>query len=180
MSKLGCNFWPSESKIRAKELEKSKHIVGASSFESGLMPLHRTATSENTEMMPFIRVTNLIEFTKEIVHNLPGEKDASLFDDKIWILYSGDKGGGYMKLHIEVINSIRAGSVDNVHLFCMFEGADSLENMWKEFAVFRNPIIAMQEDDFHLDGKKGLVFLRGDFHFLADMLGHQGSASTFP
>ena len=162
------------------ELEKSKHIVGASSVESGLMPLHTTATSENTEMMPFIRVTNLIEFTKEIVHNLPGEKDASLFDDKIWILFSGDKGGGYMKFHIEVIISISAGSVDNVHLFCMFEGADSLENMWKVFAVYRNPIIAMQEDDFHLDGRKVLVFLGGDFHYLDDMLGHEGSTSTFP
>ncbi len=66
-SKSGCNFWPSESKIRAKKLDRTKKIVEESSVASGLISLYRTAASVYTEMIPLIRVTNLIEFTKEIV-----------------------------------------------------------------------------------------------------------------
>ena len=35
-----------------------------------------------------------------------------------------------MKFHLEVVNSQKAGSVDNVHIYCMFEATDS-GNMWK-------------------------------------------------
>ena len=85
-----------------------------------------------------------------------------------------------MKFHIEIINSINSGSVDNVHLFCMFQAADTLENMWKVFSTFCEQIVAIQRDDFCINDRKVKIFLGGDFHFLDDMLGHQGSAATFP
>ena len=51
------------------------------------------------------------------------------FDDNLWLLFSGDKGGKHMKSHFEVINCSNAGSVYNVHIFAMYEGSDSHSNM---------------------------------------------------
>eukprot|EP00795_Rhopilema_esculentum_P009881 gene9881-18470_t len=54
-----------------------------------------------------------------------------MFNNEIWVVLAGDKGGGYVTFHVKAVNSINSGSVDNVHLYTMFEGADTLENMWK-------------------------------------------------
>ena len=180
LTKLGCNFWPSESKMRLAESLETRHVVGESVVESGVMALKPMATSENTEMLPYIRVTNLVQFITRVLDDLPGKKDPLMFDNKIWIVFSGDKGGGNVKIHIEILNSRNCGSVDNVHLYCMFEGADTLEDMWKVLGIFREQISAFQNEDFNIKGRKVKAFLGGDFHFTDDMLGHQGSASTFP
>ena len=57
-----------------------------------------------------------------------------------------------MKFHLEIINSVTLGSVDNVHIFCVYEGADTPENMWKAFHVFIPPITELQEGKFTIDG----------------------------
>ena len=54
---------------------------------------------------------------------------------------------------MEAVNSINSGSVDNVHLYTMFEGADTLENMWKVMGIFREQIVAIQKDDFSINGR---------------------------
>ena len=70
LSKLGCNFWPSEKKMRAAEKIETEHVTGDSSVEkSGLTPFKRTATCEQTEMLPYIRVNNLSKFLNKIVDN---------------------------------------------------------------------------------------------------------------
>ena len=40
-----------------------------------------------------------------------------------------DKRGKLMKFHFEVINSKNVGSVYNVHICAMYEGADCHQNM---------------------------------------------------
>ena len=180
LTNLGCNFWPSESKIRMAETLETRHVVGKSVVESGLMALKPMATSEHTEMLPFVRVSNLLQFIADIFENLPSEQDPSSFNNEIWILFAGDKGGGNVKMHVEIINSISCGSVDNVHLYCMFEGADTLDNMWKVLGIFREQSDAIKQDDYNIRGRRVKAFLGGDFHFIDDMLGHQGSASPFP
>ena len=120
-------------------------------------------------MLSYIRVNNLSQFLTEIVDNLPGEHDPKVFDNEIWILFAGDKGGNTMEFHDEIINSINSGSVDNVHLFSKFEAADTLENMWKVFSFFREQIVAVERDDFCINDRKVKVFLGGDFHFLDDV-----------
>ena len=179
LANIGCNFWPSEGKMRHEEKLLTAHVA-ESSVESGTMALKKTATCENTSPQPFVRVTDLHDFIKVVFDGLPGELDQSLFNDEIWILLSGDKGGGSMKFHLEIINSVTSGSVDNVHIFCMYEGADTPENMWRVSHVFIRPITELQEGKFTIDGRKIRVFLGGDFHFIDDMLGHQGSAATYP
>ena len=86
-----------------------------------------------------------------------------------------------MKFHVEIINDVQSGSRDAVHPYCMFESLDSVDNMWEIFEYYRKVLIDIEKSDFTLDnGMKVKVFLGGDYHFLSDMLGHQGQASTFP
>ena len=179
LEKAGCNFWPSERKMREAERSSTEH-VSKSTVESGLMALKRTATEENTTMLPFLHVSDLKQFIVSILEGLPGERDPALFDNELWLLFAGDKDGGNMKFHIEIINSTSSGSVDNVHMFCLFEGADTVENLWKVFHVYRDSITELQQESFTIAGRRIRVFLGGDFHFLDDMLGHQGSAATYP
>ena len=49
-----------------------------------------------------------------------------------------------MKFHLEVVISLKAGSVDNLHIYCMFEATDSVENMWK---VWFPPYHSSEKDD---------------------------------
>ena len=83
-----------------------------------------------------------------------------------------------MKFHVEIINSMIAGSFDNVHIYCMYEASDIIENMWKVHDYYNATIHEVQK--MEIDGRRVRVFLGGDFHFLDDMLGHQGSAASFP
>ena len=85
-----------------------------------------------------------------------------------------------MKYHVEVVNSLKAGSVDNVHIYCMFEATDSVENMRKVWLPYYTQVKRMQEDGFTICGKEVIVFLGGDYHFLDDNMGHQGSSATYP
>ena len=121
LTKLGCTVWPSESKIKMADTLETRHVVGTSVVESGLMALKPMATSEHTEMLPFVRVSTLLQFIADIFENVPSEQDPSSFNNEIWILFAGDKGGGNVKMHVEIINSISCGSVDNVHLYYRFE-----------------------------------------------------------
>ena len=85
-----------------------------------------------------------------------------------------------MKFHFGCINILKAGSVDNVHIFCMFEATDSLENKWKVFMPYYDRTQHIQEPATNVLGKELEIFLGGDYHFLDDCLGHQGSSASFP
>ena len=84
-----------------------------------------------------------------------------------------------MKYHVEVLNSLKAGSVDNVHIYCMFEA--TLCGKHDEGLIPIHNIKEMMKDDFTLkDGNSVLIFLGGDYHFLDDNMGHQGSSASYP
>eukprot|EP00112_Aurelia_sp_Birch-Aquarium-sp1_P018930 Seg4595.4 transcript_id=Seg4595.4/GoldUCD/mRNA.D3Y31 product="hypothetical protein" protein_id=Seg4595.4/GoldUCD/D3Y31 len=55
---------------------------------------------------------------------------------------------------------------------------DIIENMWKVHDYYNAAIHEVQT--MEIDGRKVRAFLGGDFNFIDDMLGHQGSAATFP
>ena len=69
------------------------------------------------------------------------------FGGKLWLLFSGDKGGNHTIFLVEIVNSAIAGSVDNVHIYCMFEATDSIDNMWKAWLPIRE---GMQKDGFQI------------------------------
>ena len=126
---------------------------------------------------------DLIQFIEDVIsRDSAGFRDDEQFGGKWWLLFSGDRGGGgggqHMKYHIEVLNS---GSVDNVHIYCMFEAADSVENMMKVWYPYRDQIREMMKDDFTLkDGNSVLIFLGGDYYFLDDNMGYQGLSASYP
>ena len=91
-------------------------------------------------------MTDLKKFLKTIFHGLPGERDPNLFDDGTWVLFAGDKGGGSMKFHLEIINSITSGKVDKIHIFCMYAGADTVENAWKCFMCFNSQSLTSRKE----------------------------------
>ena len=63
---------------------------------------------------------------------------------------------------VEIVNSAIADSVDNVHIYCMFEATDTIDNMWKVWLPFREEIKGMQKDGFQINGKEVKIFLGGD------------------
>ena len=112
--------------------------------------------------------------------NIENFREDKEFNDKIWISFSGDKGGGSTKFHIEIINDVNSGSRDVCHTYCMFEVPDNLENIWKVFN-YQSEIKQLQNPNFTLaTGHKVKVFLGGDYEFIDKSLGHQGQGSTFP
>ena len=52
-----------------------------------------------------------------------------------------------------------------MHVFCLYEGADIPENMWKRFDSYRHVISEMQSDCYRISGKKVKLFLGGDLSF---------------
>ncbi len=178
LSTLKVNILPSERKMRRVQQPLTSHVDQAS-VEAAYMGLHRTATEENVSDRAYVRVNKLEAYITKI------SKKETLVDDdqfegKPWLLLGGDKGGHHMKFHVECINTTKVGSVDNVHIFCMFEAADTLENMWKVFHPYREQIAALQELGKSILGKELKIFLGGDFDFLDDCLGHQGSSASYP
>ena len=128
-----------------------------------------------------LRVKMLKTYIEEIIeNNTAGFSDNDNFGNKWWPLFGGDKGGQHMKFHIEVINSLKSGSVDNVHIYSLFEAADSIENMMKVWLPYHSQVKEMQEDGFTICGKEVNIFLGGDYHFLDDNMGHQGSSAKYP
>ena len=137
---------------------------------------------EKSQFITVIFVKDLIQYISSIVEDLEKQKKLQFenFDDNLWLLFSGDKGGKHMKFHFEVINCSNASSVYNVHIFAMYEGSDSHSNMALVLPKFFEAIERLQSEEFSLLGHKVKVFLGGDYHFLDDCLGHQRSAVTCP
>ena len=95
------------------------------------------------------------------------------FDDFLWILFSGDKGGKLMKFHFEVINSKDAGSVYNVHIYAMYKRSDCRQNMTLVLLKFFMDIERLQSEEFLLCGYNVQVFLGGDYKFPDELINKQ-------
>ena len=65
-------------------------------------------------------------------------------------------------------------------MFSLYEGSDCSTNLYKVLQSYREAFRKLQSDQFLMCGRKVRIFLAGDYHFLDDCLGHQGSSSTYP
>ena len=153
--------------------------INENAVETGFIGLKRTKNDKHVTACPFLRVKDIKSFIEEIIEKEPGGfQHGKKFNENWWLLFSGDEGGQHMKYHVEIVNSVKAGSV---HIYCMFEAIDSGENMNKVWLPYRNQIKVMEEEDFRMSDGRGVeIFLGGDYHFLDDNMGHQGSSSTYP
>ena len=64
-----------------------------------------------------------------------------------------------MKFNFEIINCKDSGSVYNVHIFAMYEGANSRQNMAKVLPKFSRDIEELKHESFSLSGHKIKIFL---------------------
>lgn len=74
------------------------------------------------------KVKSLLKYVSDIYFDLKRRhhlRNGPGFRIVIWILIGGDKGGGHMKIHFEIINSASSGNVYEVHMFSI----DSYTNM---------------------------------------------------
>ena len=106
-------------------------------------------------------VKDLKQYINSILKNLylQGKLQYDNFDGSLWLLFPGNKGGKHMKF--EIINCKDSGSVYYVHIFAMYEGADSRQNMAKVLQKFWQDIEEMQSERFSLCGHKFKIFLGG-------------------
>ena len=148
LTNLNMNILPSERKMRGVQKSLVSHVHDV---ESGLMGLKRTAKDNTVSPRAFVRVKCLKSYIEEIINkehfNLV---ESDIFNNKIWLLFSGDKGGNHMKFNVEMVNSNIGGSVDNVHIYCMFEATDSPENMWKVWLPYREQIKEFQKEGYSI------------------------------
>ncbi|XP_065682194.1 uncharacterized protein LOC136095467 [Hydra vulgaris] len=178
---LGARILPSEPKIRQEQEMRTMHVSKEHVTVKSIL-LYPSA-NEAPCLVPVLMVKNLITYIEEVFNSLHVRDHFNSdvgFCEEVWLFFAGDKGGKYMKFHFEVVNSKSSGSVYDVHLFCMYQGSDCRENIALVLGHYANDIKRIQSSDFKLKGKIVRLFLGGDFHFIDDVLGHQGSAASFP
>ena len=122
--------------------------------------IYLNSMGEKPQFVRVIFVKVLIQYIVSIVEDLEKQKKLQFenFDDNLWLLFSGGKGGKHMKFHFEVINCSNAGSVYNVHIFAMYEGSDSHSNMALVLPKFFEAIERLQSEEFSLIGHKVRYF----------------------
>ena len=180
LNNLKMNILPPERKMNKERYSLANHMK---EVETGFIGLRRTKNEVNVSSNPYLRVQDIVEFIEEIIQkDNYGFNFDGAFQNVWWLLFSGDKGARLMKYYVEIINSLNAGSVDNVHVYSMFEAQDTVENMMKVwYPVYHDQIKQLQQSSFTLkDGRAVEMFLGGDYHFLDDNMGHQGSSATYP
>ena len=92
--------------------------VQPNAVETGMKTMLKKKTDEEFSSCPFIRVKDLIKYIHDIIaKDSDGFVHEGGFGNKWWILFAGDKGGQHMKFHVEILNSVNVGSVDNVHIY---------------------------------------------------------------
>ena len=101
--------------------------------------MYLNISADKSQQVPVMYVKNLKQYIHSIVKNvdLHIRIQYDNFDGNIWLLFAGDKRGQHMKFHFEIINCKDSGSVNNIHIFAMYdEGADSCQNMAKVLSKF--------------------------------------------
>ena len=58
----------------------------------------------------YIRVKNLVQFINDLLDLIPDFRQDEEFENKIWLFFSGDKGGKSMKFHIKIVNDTHSGT----------------------------------------------------------------------
>ena len=163
-------------------LEQQKMISHISKDTCVTEKMRLNISSDKSQQVSVMYVKDLKQYIDSIVKNLDlqGKLQYNNFDGNLWLLFTGDKEEKHMKIYFEIINCKDSGSVYNVRIFAMYEGAGSHQNMVKVLRTFLQDIEEMQSERFSLCGHKVKIFLEGDYHFLDDCLGHQGSSATYP
>jgi hypothetical protein len=182
LAKLGFNPLASQHKQRAHEKQVSARL-NREDLETGKMPLFATAKAEFATLRAFVRQTRLSTFVSHLVREARARPcdDDSMFNLEhpgykgyLWLLLAGDKGGDWMKLCLAVC-------VHYPFLLGMFKGTDNFANLAAYLLPMYEELERLMLLGVDVDGEVLEVKLlySGDKEFLARLLGHAGSSSTF-
>ena len=87
------NFIPAEEKIR-KEQEKRLGHLNENNTDFGATKFKFGTKEENVfKERPYVKIKGLIPFINSEVMKIKNFRSDGEFDGKMWILFSGDKGG---------------------------------------------------------------------------------------
>ena len=138
--------------------------------------------TDKSQQVSVMYVKGLKQYIHSVVKNLDLQEKLQydIFDDNIWFLFAGDKAGKHMKFRFEIIIvRILVQPKTFIILLCM--KVLILVKIWLKFneslrEILRNFIVRV----FLYAGISLRCFQGGDYYFLYDCLGHQGSSATYP
>ena len=173
---FGFIIFLSEEKMRSEMSKRVQHLEEADmKFEK--IFLYPVGGEYGLTEIDLLYSGDLVKYMEGVYDKLESDYYDNP-DSTIKINLSGDKGGKSMKFHFEIWHP--SSSVFDIHLFCMYEGSDCLENMTKVLGKFAGAFQAMADPGFKLRGRKVEFFLGGDFKFLDGVIGTQGSSAKMP
>ncbi|XP_070545108.1 uncharacterized protein [Ptychodera flava] len=172
--------------IKAGILASQERNSADDNVEVGVAILPKNASAKGPSKVAYVRRPNLehIVQTTYDAHVSKGNISADArFNDEVWVLVGGDKGGTTTKLCLQLANVGNCGA-DNIELVAMFEAYDSYDNMKQIFGMYTEQVEALQTNfSVKISDNRFQVlraFLYGDYAFLCNVLGHQGAASKHP
>ena len=116
LSNMGINILPSEPKMRTTQRMLTQHVERSIEVES--MTLKLVGKDAKLGRVPVLKCIDLVAYSEAVFLDIKNKHSAfDNLDNEIWLLFSGDKGGGLMKFHFEIANC--GGSVFDVHMFSM-------------------------------------------------------------
>ena len=95
LTNLGTNILPSEPKMRHEQRKVTSH-VNDKDISVKRVPLKHSADEASFDEIPVLSVNNLNEYIEKIYYDLKSAgklKFGGVFNDDIWLLFGGDKGG---------------------------------------------------------------------------------------
>ena len=103
-------FFPSHHFISVQQKKLAPHITKET---FAIEKMYINISIEQRKNVSVLVVKGLNQYIKSIVMDLKkqGKLQFDGFDEYVWLLFSGDKGGKLMKFYFEFVNSKDTGSV---------------------------------------------------------------------
>ncbi len=64
-------------------------------------------------------------------------------DDEVWVKFGGDKGGGTLKMSLQIANVAHPNSINNTFVFACFEAHDSVTNLHVALDAYKDQVEAL-------------------------------------
>ena len=91
--------------------------------------MHFDISEDKSQQVLVMYVKDLKQYIHSTVKNLDLQEKIEYdhFNGNLLLLFAGNKGGKHIKFHFDIISCKDSGSVCNIHIFAMYEGADVSE-----------------------------------------------------
>ena len=179
--KLGFNNFSSHRKV--KLVRSQKLPIDRDDWLESKEMLYKLKQGQNARKQTetcVLKVKELKTYIGKIVTSEAENLTHLSNGDKLKICYDADGGGGRFLAEFAILN----GKDQNIklHPFLVFEGCDVRENLDIVFSSFTNQILALEGENFEVNGIEVVVEQFGVFDLccLNTLIGKQSHSATFP